>query len=316
MTATFGKLRKTLFGISLDEVRVERRGFGTMTQPRRDRLEAIGAAFVEGYHAALLEGVSPALSGRLEAVEQERRGFAHEGAAMGLALLDLLTPGRSRRLGDFLDGPGAAHAYMVHVGAGWAMARLPWGLTYFRHLDPLLGWLALDGYGFHQGYFHGPAAVDGQQRPKRLGGYQQRAFDQGVGRSLWFVRGADVGQIAATIAGFPEARRADLWSGVGLAAAYAGGVGAAELDTLRRLAEPYWPELAQGAAFAAKARFRAGNPTAHTELACEALCQRPAAAAALLTDQALEDLPVDTRDYPAYEVWRRRIQVKFREDLL
>jgi hypothetical protein len=72
----------------------------------------------------------------------------------------------------------------------------------------------------------------------------------------------------------------------------------------------YQSYLAQGAAFAAKARQRAGNPTAHTELACQVLCGMSAGKAAELTDSSLRDLPPDGAQ-PAYEHWRQRIQSYF-----
>ena len=37
----------------------------------------------------------------------------------------------------------------------------------------------------------------------------RHVFDQGLGRSLWFVEGADVSKIRATVRGFPAARRAE-----------------------------------------------------------------------------------------------------------
>jgi hypothetical protein len=99
-----------------------------------------------------------------------------------------------------------------------------------------------------------------------------------------------------------------LWSGLGLAAAYAGIVPEASLLKLREKSGSYWPQLAQGAAFAAKARQRAGNLTAYTELAAKTLCGLCAGEAARLTDAALENLPSAER---AYEIWRRRIQDHF-----
>src|SRR5262249_43750809 len=156
------------------------------------------------------------------AVESGERGFAFEGAAMASALLDLLALGRGRRLEGLLRGPGAAHVYMVHVGAGWALARLrrrPW--SRLHGLDPLLGWLSVDGYGFHQGFFAWERFVRRQEEPRRLSAYARRAFDQGLGRSLWFVHGADVERIASSVKSFSVRRRGDLWSGVGLAATYA-----------------------------------------------------------------------------------------------
>jgi hypothetical protein len=303
----WGKARKALFGIRPAEVTFARRGFRAAGGARQ-RLEQIGRTFLDGYHAALEESDPQALAGRLRGAGEEACGFAFEGAAMGLALLDRLTPWRADRLGAFLRGPGAPHAYMVHVGAGWAVARLGGRVVRLGGtLDPVLRWLVYDGCGFHEGYFRWRRCVAGRAVPRYATGYARRAFDQGLGRSLWFVCGADIAAIARTIEEFPPARRPDLWSGVGLAAAYAGGVGARALDELARASGPSRPQFAQGVAFAAKARQRAGNPAGHTELACRAVCGLSAAAAARVTDDALAGLAAEEAE-PAYEVWRRRIQ--------
>jgi hypothetical protein len=83
------------------------------------------------------------------------------------------------------------------VGLGWAWARLP-GNPERRlpALDPLLGWLAVDGYGFHEGYFHWRRRVSARELPRGLSASARRVFDQGLGRSLWFVEGADVPRAA------------------------------------------------------------------------------------------------------------------------
>jgi hypothetical protein len=252
---------------------------------------------------------------RLGEVTPELRGFAFEGAALGLALLDFLTPWRRDRVSRFLRGAGDAHAYMVHVGAGWVWARAPWGFRRRqKKMDPLLGWLAFDGWGFHEGFFHGSKYIGGRLPPRRLSGYERRAFDQGLGRSFWFVNGGSPERIAETIANFSAARRPDLWSGIGLAASYAGIVGEDSLQKLRELAGPFRPQLAQGAAFAAKARQRAGNPAEHTNLAVKYFCEMSANEAARVTDAALENLPADS-ELPAYEIWRWRNQNHFQNHL-
>ena len=136
---------------------------------------------------------------------------------MGLALLDFLTPWRRTRISEFLGGAGDAHAYMVHVGAGWVWARLPINVRRTRQrLDPVLGWLAFDGWRFHEGFFHWPKYIFGQLPPKKLSVYETRAFDQGLGRSLWFVNGGNIELIARTISDFPPDRRGERWIGVEL----------------------------------------------------------------------------------------------------
>jgi hypothetical protein len=203
---------------------------------------------------------------------------------------------------------------MVHVGVGWLWARLRFGIEgQQKRLDPLLGWLAFDGWGFHEGFFHWPKYIGGRPPPRQLSGYQRRVFDQGLGRSFWFVNGGNVELINETIGGFGSERQGDLWSGIGLAATYAGGAKEHELQILRELAGPHRDALAQGAAFAAKARERAGNLTVNTEMAALALCGCSAPEAAKICDVTLENLPIggEGEELPAYEIWRRRIQNHF-----
>ena len=301
---------EALLRISPAEVRAERRGFRIPLAPVRDRLERIGEIFLEGYHAALADRGMEALAERLDRIDTGFRGFGYEGAAMALDLIDQTTPWKTPRIAQFLSGPAKPHTYMAIVGIGWSMARMHFGLKRrFSRLDPLLAWLAFDGWGFHEAYFHWPRYAAGKPWPRALTGYATRAFDQGLGRSLWFIGGADPEAITNLVEGFPDSRRGDLWSGVGLACTYAGGCGAREMSRLWRASDSWWPHLAQGAVFAAKARERAGNLTDHTDEACRVLAGLPAREAAALADRMLKQA-ADAQK-PAYEAWRVRIQMHF-----
>lgn len=305
------RTRRILFNISPQEVRVVRRGFQVAGSDTIARLERIGTEFLAGFHAALEEPGSAALGTRLnQQVEFEFRGFAFEGAGMALMLLDRTHLERNC-FGAFLAGPGEPHIYMLHVGAGWAFARLPWLRgrldSALKPLDPLLRWLAVDGYGFHEGYFRWPESIRKCAVPDAVTGYTLRAFDQGLGRSLWFVDGANPERAAATIAAFPETRRADLWAGLGLACTYAGGADRQSIEKLRELAGEHANAAAQGAGFAAETRRRAGNLVPHCDLACQVLCGMSAEQASLIPREERAALPPDGQ-VPAYEVWRQRIQ--------
>jgi enediyne biosynthesis protein E3 len=305
-----GKARRRFLGLSPTETSFAKRGFLSSEEQARRRLEEIGITFLSGYHAALEETAFVPLARRLSTIDAEIRGFAFEGTAMALALLDCFTPWRKDRWQTFTERSAAPHVYMMHVGLGWALARLRRSVTsHLAQLDPLLGWLVVDGYGFHEGYFYWRRYVEAQALPARLNGYERRVFDQGLGRSMWFVKGADVAAVAKAINAFPPGRRDDLWSGVGLACAYAGGCGRAAMQGLRAAAHGHLPALAQGVAFAAKTRQRAANLTPHTETACHLICGHSAKGAAAITDAALEELHADG-ELPAYEIWRRRIQNK------
>jgi enediyne biosynthesis protein E3 len=116
-----------------------------------------------------------------------------------------------------------------------------------------------------------------------------------------------VDSVVRIIDDFQYERRADIWSGVGLASAYGGGADRTELYALKAYAEPYRAQLARGAATAAAGRELAGNPTAHTDLACEVYCGLASKEASRVLDQAREDMG-EIRAEPAYEAWRRRTE--------
>jgi hypothetical protein len=304
-------LRKRILGISLDEVTFERRGFDDDHLEAKLRLEQIGRVFLHGYHAALNDEGPETLAFNLEAIDPESCGFAYEGAAMGLTLLDHLSFRKRERLHIFLNRFGSKHTYMIHVGVGWAIARIPWLRRNFDqavgHLDPLLRWLAADGNGFSDFYFRFPYFLSKPERLNRLQGYARHAYAQGVGRSLWFVAGANADRVSRSISLLPPSLHGDLWSGAGLACAMAGGADQAAIERLRSLSGEHQSAVAQGATFAAKVRQQADNPTHHTEMACRILCGLDADAAAQLTDATRRCLPEDGK-VPAYEIWRRRIQ--------
>ncbi|MEU2760674.1 MULTISPECIES: DUF1702 family protein [unclassified Streptomyces] len=313
MTAGLRALRRRILTPALSNISLEVRGFRKKDPAARELLESVGRSFLEGYGHIAEAPHSQAAEPRLEAIPRQFRGFAYEGAAMACSVMDALPGGRGRRLSGLLAGRGGRHVYMAYVGVGWAMARLPRMLhPDIGQTDPLLRWLILDGYGFHQAYFHTGRYVHAQHQERRLpwpqgqASYAQRAVDQGIGRALWFVGGTDVDAVQALVDAFPPPRRGDLFSGVGLAATYAGGAGADELLRLRQNAGAYRPQLLQGSAFAAEAREKAGLTVPHTELATEVLCgMKPHEAAGVCRE--LRPGASDRSDAPAYETWRQHI---------
>ncbi|MFE3176329.1 DUF1702 family protein [Amycolatopsis sp. NPDC059090] len=314
MARSWRDVRSRLLSPSRSEVSFAKRGFPLGEPEAVRRLENSAAHFVMGFEEAMAAKNVADAGRRLERLDRPFRGFAYEGAAMALTILDAVSPAGRGRVAAFLAGPAEAHEYMAIVGNGWALARLPkwrWRATLPAH--PLLRWLALDGYGFHEAFFHTERYVTRREpwrAPAQWPGsaaYAARAFDQGVGRALWFVCSADVERLSRTVLGFPPGRQADLWAGAGLAATYAGGGEPDKLELLRLRAGQDVLALSQGAAFAAKARLRAGLSTSDTETATRAICGTSAERAAAVTDEALAGLPPDG-DLPAFEHWRVRIQ--------
>jgi hypothetical protein len=322
MPTVLGSLRRLLFTPRLEEVTFQYRKFPVPISERTCHLESIPQAVICGFEWGMDARDQTEVECRLRLVAPELRGFAYEGVTMAYTIRDVAGGSRGNRTRDLLLGSGHRHIFLAYIGIGFAMARLPRPLWRMVVPDltgspyhPTMSWLAVDGYGFDRAYFDTRKWVYEQRRPapypwEGAPDYFLRAVDQGVGRALWFIHGADPVRVATAVADFAPRRQADLWSGVGLAAAFAGGADPDGLAGLRHKAGAEWPHLAQGAVFAARARTFSGVVPGHTEAAVTALAGLSVAAASTLADAA-EVPPVSHGGVPAYELWRNNVRAHF-----
>lgn len=291
-----------------DEATFAKRGFHSADLARQAALESVGKTFLCGYNAALdAEDLGEVLQ-IVRALPAHRRGFAAEGAAMGFAVADALPFGKAR-LPDYLAAIEGRFVYLGHVGVGWAMARLPWRRrALLAELDPLLRWLAFDGMGFHDAYFNFPL-VRGGWRRQRVG-YAARAYDQGVGRALWFVSGGAIDRALQLVGNFSPERQGDLWSGLGLAMTYAGPAAADDIAAARGRSREFAAHFAQGAAFACEAYALAGEIPAHADNFVRELTGQDALTLSALVRDARALLTAnDEAETPRYETWRRNVAI-------
>jgi hypothetical protein len=309
-TSPARRLLTTLLQQDLAQVDFGVRRFRLRPGNARGILEQAGRSFLEGFNAAVSMPVGDELTAAVNELDEPMHGFAYEGAGMACALLDIVGFTGGRNLRRLLAGPAVAYPHLVHVGAGWAFARLRsrpgWGRPVLD--DPLLRWLAWDGYGFHQGFLRPDRVVAGQVVESGLTADQRAIRDQGLGRSLWFHECADPESVALRIGEFHPARRGDLWSGVGLAATYAGGAEPDELLLLNSLSGRRRADVAQGAAFACAAREISGVVPAHTKAAATILAGAPAHEAAAWTRKALSTLVQPATTSQHYQQWRAGIR--------
>jgi enediyne biosynthesis protein E2 len=325
-TTMLGAVRKRLIAPPMDVTSFAVRGFRLDT-PARAKLEESARQFTIGFEFAIEQKGNDAIADRLEMLEAEYRGFAYEGAVMALTLRDVMSPVPGNKHVETFAGVGGLgehQIFMGYIGIGFALARLPKFLWRRALPDqsklpehPALNWMILDGYAFHESFFHTDKWVHQQyvspRVPWRWKGSHEwilKAMDHGVGRSMWFVNSGDVESLNDMINGFAPPRRADLWSGAALAATYAGGVPEDSLNEFVKKSWEYRAEVAQGSVLALKQRVMSNLVTAHTEMASQIFCNMPPEEAAELTDWAAIDLH-DTSSVPAYEIFRQRIQSKF-----
>jgi hypothetical protein len=298
--------------LTLDPRRVEFRirGFDLAEKSHEERLESIGKTFLRGYNLILS---ARSLTAFEQAMVQEPallRGFFIEGGAMGSALVDSL-PLRRPMLGRFRDRFEERYPLLVHAGTGLAMSKLSWReKPIVGALNPFYRWLAYDGMGYHNVYFQQEKTLNS---PKRiLAGYASRAYDQGVGRGIWFVSGADIGKAAALADGMAAERRADIWAGIGLASCYAGPADENIFLDGYRLAGKHGEWFAQGIAFACSARMSDQSMPETIREAIRTLWgMEPEALAALVEELRQENAAQKPSDRPRYEAWRHAVADAF-----
>lgn len=171
---------------------------------------------------------------RVRAEVREGRGFVWEGVGLGEVLRD----GEVRA--ELLEALLPHERTFLAIGVGWSARLRGEELEVLDGQEPS----ASDGYGFCSGL------VFPKQTWARRGPAGSEALrwwhDHGLGRSLWFLHAGRASAIARAVQAMDAARREALWTGVGVASAFTGGVPEEELARLVDKAEDGRPALAVG----------------------------------------------------------------------
>lgn len=215
------------------------------------------------------------LSGLLSKLESENSEFlsvAYEAASMEFALMDFAN-GNSMQAWNAFMATSETHASQVHVGLGWAVAKeKPADLSFINNLYPRMQFRVWDGCGYYDGIFRQRQVVKNQLRPDYVPEKDLNAYDQGLGRSLWYSCKGDENKIPDMIRAFAPACHPDLWRGIGIACSYVGGCDKAALKALAGSAGKHSIQLGIGAAMVAKARVLSGCVTPDIALSCNEFC--------------------------------------------
>ncbi len=315
MVLKIGSLRQRLFGRPLVDINDIWQDSDVETRLRQQLIAGINS-FITGYNTALEVGLTPSLYGQLQSTAPDFRTFAYEGAGMGMAMIDCTTPGKGKRLLTFAE-QASNYTNLAYIGAGFTMAVLNRSLkSTLGPIDPMYRWWVVDGCGFYHGLFHWEKAVVNQWVPPKINGYGQRAFDRGIGRSLWFKINDNIDKLIHIVQAFPEHRRADLWSGIGVMSTYLGDCDKDNLLAVKTAAGTYASYVALGAALSATARHFANNISEHHNVACAVYCGMSAETAAKLAIELEQTLTIDPDEsvfesHPIFETHREKIRSCF-----
>jgi len=300
----------TFLSLNPSATSLERLRSGVFDSGIYAHLQSVADTFAEGYNEMFRADPIGRLEHALARTPLALQGFLVEGAAMGAMIRDAL---RARPVctEQLCAAYGDRFGYLIQVGAGWALARMPWlGRRLFRTLPPDLYALSLDGRGFHDAFFRPERHAGGALA--RGSGLAARAYDQGIGRALWFVSLGRAELALAHVATFAPARRGDLASGLGLAMAYAGPASEQTCLTVLESLPEHRNDIAQGVIFAAAAHAAACHRSPNLERVCRLLAGMTIAEASAFADQTRPDQKPATRAQALalYQCWRRATQDK------
>lgn len=196
----------------------------------------------------------------------EFRSIVFEGASMELALKGFAS-GSMEKWKSYLHKK-QEHAAQIFVGLGWAIAQEKiTDLSFINDCGDLMTMRTWDGAGYFDAVFRQRQTIKSQNRLEYIPLKEFSSYDQGMGRSLWYIAKGDTAKMSELIALFDASRKNDLWRGIGIACCYVGGSDETILKALLSLAGEHKNQLSIGGRLVAKSRIEANTMTQDVELA-------------------------------------------------
>lgn len=271
--------------------------------PKRDLIRRPFSLWMDGYNAGLEK--SPEQLPKLfstTVISDNRALF--DGAFCSVASLHLTEGAGNQSIQTLLEmNPDLKGS--VGLGIGAALSHLKVNVM----LDESIvkqhwGWMCIDSYGFHEGYFNWPTTILRAQIPQNVSKEALSTFDKGVGRAVWGIGAGHPAAVAKFVRCFEKERHADLWQGVGLMLAYWGSCDATDLRHFLRFAGPNREDLQLGVAQATLMRMDSDEVVDFTEGACNIICQA--------SSRSVAELVRTSFDQNLVEFWQFTIKKTFK----
>lgn len=273
--------------------------------PNSARHKSVATAYLDGLSLASEYCVTE-LNDLLCALEPADRGVYYEGAAAGKALSSF---SRNQSLEDVVSLLRAApeYSFVLYMGIGEAMAQLKIPPTLCNTVaENPWGGQIIEGYGFFDGYFRWFDTLVHQVYPSDLAPGLRAAYDQGLGRAIYFVTNGRPRDIKDYISTFAPARQKELWAGLGQSTAYVGGPSESDLRKLLDLSGNDRFELMQGVLLGLSARIEQNFVPDYTETARSIICGIDSAKETIVNSN-VQELVLNRRDYPIFS-WQKSIR--------
>lgn len=279
--------------------------------PRLSEMKTVATAYLDGLSLSNeLEVVK--LKAILDSLAPLDRGVYYEGAAAGKAISDLSKNPDIREAMALIEAI-PDYSFVLYMGIGEAMAQLevaPMSFGSFK--DEKWAGQIVEGYGFFNGYFRWFDTLVRQTYPVGLLPDLRDAYDQGLGRAIYFIANGQPYKIRDYIGNFAPERQKELWAGLGQSAAYVGGSSESELRKLLYLASHNRVELMQGVLLGVSARIQQKFVPEHTDAARSIICGI-ANPKEIIVNSHVHELVLNREEYSLMN-WQRAVRSSIKRE--
>lgn len=223
-------------------------------------IETIQSTFKEAQGVANKAELNKGFYNQLDSISDEFRSVSYEGASFAIAQKSISNNGDLELWMSFKDSTKGLHDSQIHVGLGWALASLNVKIEdHTSSFTPYMISRVIDGYGYYCAIFKRCIAIRTAQVPDSIIEQNKMAFDQGIGRALWYLAEGNLEKLSLLISILPENRHADLWRGIGIAFSYVGGAKLDYIQEMKTMSGKYINDFKAGVALALYSRMKADS---------------------------------------------------------
>jgi len=175
----------------------------------------------------------------------------HEGASMGYAMYDKHNYGELNVWKKYMKQFGLKYGGFIRTGLGWTLAK--WNeidYSFLKDHDPLSHWRFFDGWAYHDAIFKKSLIVAQMKRVSNLPSKYFSAYDQGIGRNLWYLSKGEINPLLELTSKFDVDRQEHLWRGIGIAIIYVGAYDQKYFTEVYKASESFKIQFKTGCAMA------------------------------------------------------------------
>lgn len=260
--------------------------------PNKDSLIAFNGLDLlwDAFHAVGDDNMD-AIVASLDGMKVTERVVVCEGSFYGAIFQDISRPLEVSRTAQLAE-MAPQHIGGLGLGLGHAFSNMKLAPDITPELsESYVGWLAMDAYGMHEGYFRWFDSIQKMREPVELPAIAREAFDQGLGRAIYFISGGHAQTIVDLVNRFPLARRFSLWRGIGLMTGFWGIDDEAQIKRLLKLSGVGRPHFQQGITWAVSMRYDMNEVEDFTKAAAETGCGASVLEIASLAQELMQKVP-------------------------